>query len=201
LIYSANKGYERNPIPSPSPGVGGYCLTKDPYIYNSSFAEIENNINLGEISRKSNEEALKYPIKVLNRFSKKINKPLKKLNVSIIGMAFKGVPETNDLRGSASMELINKIENKVNKIFVWDAIVSKDKLNLNNLLFIEKLNDHIEISDALIFMNNHPENRKINFLNINKKELLVFDGWAQFDSRELEKIKGITYSTMGYITD
>ena len=32
------------------------------------------------------------------------------------------------------MELINKIENKVNKIFVWDAIISKDKLNLNNLL-------------------------------------------------------------------
>lgn len=201
LINSANKGYERNPIPSPSPGVGGYCLTKDPYIYNSSFAENDSDINLGKISRKSNEEALKYPIKVLNRFSKKINKPLKKLNVSIIGMAFKGIPETNDLRGSASMELINKLENKVNKIFVWDAIVSKDKLNLNNLLFIEKLNDHIEISDALIFMNNHPDNRKINFLNINNKELLVFDGWAQFDSRELEKIKGITYSTMGYITD
>ena len=116
-------------------------------------------------------------------------------------MAFKGIPETNDLRGSASMELINKIENKVNKIFVWDAVVSEDKLNLNNLLFIEKLNDHIEISDALIFMNNHPENRKINFLNVNKKELLVFDGWAQFDSRELEKIKGITYSTMGYLSD
>ena len=50
-------------------------------------------------------------------------------------------------------------------------------------------------------MNKHPKNRKINFLNINKKELLIFDGWAQFDFRELEKIKGITYSTMGYITD
>ena len=96
--------------------------------------------------------------------------------------------------------MINKIESKVNKIFVWDAIISKDKLNLNNLLFIEKLNEHLEISDALIFMNNHPENRTINFLNI-KKELLIFDGWAQFDYRELEKIKGVTYSTMGYITD
>ena len=200
LINSANKGYERNPIPTPSPGVGGYCLTKDPYIYNSSFAEGDNNINLGEMSRKSNEEALRYPIKVLNRFSKKIKKPLKQLNVSIIGIAFKGIPETNDLRGAASIELINKIESKVNKIFVWDAIISKDKLNLNNLLFIEKLNEHLEISDALIFMNNHPENRTINFLNI-KKELLIFDGWAQFDYRELEKIKGVTYSTMGYITD
>ena len=70
-----------------------------------------------------------------------------------------------------------------------------------NLHFIENLNDHLEISDALIFMNNHPNNKKINFLNNFKKDLLIFDGWAQFDDRELEKIKGITYSTMGYITD
>ena len=201
LISFANTGYQRNPIPSPSPGVGGYCLTKDPYIYDSSFDEGIKIPKLGEISRKSNEVALNYPITVLNRFSKNIKKPLKDLKVSIIGIAFKGIPETNDLRESVSIELINKLKSKVNKIFVWDAIISKDELIQKNLLFIENLDDHIEISDALIFMNNHPKNRKINFLKKFKKELLIFDGWGQFDYRELEKIKGITYSTMGYITD
>ncbi|MFC1612669.1 nucleotide sugar dehydrogenase, partial [Patescibacteria group bacterium] len=32
VIEAANSGYPRNKIASPSPGVGGYCLTKDPYI-------------------------------------------------------------------------------------------------------------------------------------------------------------------------
>ena len=32
LINSINEGYPRSSIAKPSPGVGGYCLTKDPYI-------------------------------------------------------------------------------------------------------------------------------------------------------------------------
>ena len=36
LINSINEGYPRSNIPKPSPGVGGYCLTKDPYILSSS---------------------------------------------------------------------------------------------------------------------------------------------------------------------
>mgnify|MGYP001291177056 CR=1 FL=1 len=32
IINAANKGYPRNQIPLASPGVGGPCLTKDPYI-------------------------------------------------------------------------------------------------------------------------------------------------------------------------
>ena len=42
VIRAANDGYPRNPIPTPSPGVGGYCLTKDPLIFNSTpFAQRE----------------------------------------------------------------------------------------------------------------------------------------------------------------
>jgi hypothetical protein len=29
---------------------------------------------------------------------------------------------------------------------------------------------------------------------------LIFDGWHQLDARELEKIPGLTYATMGYMT-
>ena len=38
LVYFANEGYPRNTIAKPSPGVGGYCLTKDPL-----FASTSNN--------------------------------------------------------------------------------------------------------------------------------------------------------------
>ena len=32
IVNAANQGYNRNNIPIPSPGVGGACLSKDPYI-------------------------------------------------------------------------------------------------------------------------------------------------------------------------
>ena len=36
-IRAANEGYIRDPIPLPSPGVGGPCLTKDPHIFASTL--------------------------------------------------------------------------------------------------------------------------------------------------------------------
>jgi len=35
IIKAANQGYPRDKIPLPSPGVGGPCLTKDPFIFSS----------------------------------------------------------------------------------------------------------------------------------------------------------------------
>ena len=54
LIKAANEGYPRNKISLPSPGVGGYCLTKDPYLfsYNSKLPFK----SLGEKSREINEK-------------------------------------------------------------------------------------------------------------------------------------------------
>ena len=36
VIDAANRDYERSRVPMPSPGVGGYCLKKDPYIFIAS---------------------------------------------------------------------------------------------------------------------------------------------------------------------
>ena len=37
LLTKVNLGYSRNKIPTPSPGVGGPCLSKDPYILQQCF--------------------------------------------------------------------------------------------------------------------------------------------------------------------
>ena len=41
IVDAVNHGYSRNDIPKPSPGVGGPCLTKDPYILSSSFKKFK----------------------------------------------------------------------------------------------------------------------------------------------------------------
>ena len=33
VVDAVNHGYPRNNIPKPSPGVGGPCLVKDPYLF------------------------------------------------------------------------------------------------------------------------------------------------------------------------
>ena len=44
VIEAANKDYPRTNISLPSPGVGGPCLSKDPYILSNSVSRLDRNI-------------------------------------------------------------------------------------------------------------------------------------------------------------
>ena len=56
-------------------------------------------------------------LKVKNSL-KKIGKDIKKSKIFVIGLAFKGDPETSDLRDSTSIDLIKKLEIKKNYMFM-----------------------------------------------------------------------------------
>ena len=55
IVKSVNHGYSRNDIPIPSPGVGGPCLSKDPYILSNDLESLKINSSLIKLSRNTNE--------------------------------------------------------------------------------------------------------------------------------------------------
>ena len=72
IIDKVNLGYDRNRIPKPSPGVGGPCLSKDPYIlYNSFKLNKLKSDSLVITARRGNENMIK---NIFNRSSKIIKK-------------------------------------------------------------------------------------------------------------------------------
>ena len=200
LINAANKGYPRNNIPLPSPGVGGYCLTKDPILFGSTLNGPIPEIILGRSSREVNERAAMYPIEILNRYSNRINKPLIDFTVLIIGLAFKGNPETNDLRGSVSLDISNFLKDKVHELLCWDAVVKHHEIEKQGLNPISSLDIDLNKVDAILMLNNHKLNIKFNWSVSSLGSCLIFDGWSQLDVSEIEKIHGLTYATMGYMS-
>ena len=130
LIKAANDGYPRNKISLPSPGVGGYCLTKDPILFGSNPNGLASEKTLGNYGRLVNEKAGLYPVKVLERFSKKIKKSLVEMNILLIGLAFKGTPDTEDMRGSIALEIFANLKNKVHEIASWDAVIDMKTLSV-----------------------------------------------------------------------
>jgi len=202
LVHQANEGYPRNKIPLPSPGVGGYCLTKDPILFSCNSKGFRDDAVLGVSSRKINQKASEYPIEVLEEFCKKTNKNMTNLNILIIGIAFKGNPETNDYRGSVSLDVMSMLKKKVSRIFGWDAVITKQ--NINNLGFddYDDLDDVINKSDAILILNNHPDNIISNlYENHNEDRIrLIFDGWHQLDRIDIERNPNLKYATMGYLT-
>ena len=98
LVNKVNIGYDRNRIPLPSPGVGGPCLSKDPYILIDNFAKVGLECEVTSAARKINESA---PKKIFDRCHvvlKSVGKNILKEKIFIVGFAFKGNPVTSDLR-------------------------------------------------------------------------------------------------------
>jgi len=200
LVNAANDGYPRNTISFPSPGVGGYCLTKDPILFSSTSNGLREDAILGLAGRKVNKKTTSYPINLMYRFALHNKIQIHKLKVLIIGVAFKGIPETKDTRGSVAIDILQVLKPKVLKVYGWDAILSSKSIERLGFLTVRNLEDTIEEVDVILILNNHPDNTLSAMLVESHKPKLIFDGWNQYDQSEVEKINGLCYATMGYIT-
>ena len=199
LIQAANEGYPRNPIPAPSPGVGGYCLTKDPVLLAQSTKS--KSKSLGMLARDTNAQAAGYPVNAVVRFSEATGLPVDKMTVLVIGLAFKGEPETTDVRGSTAVASAQKLREMGAAVLGWDAVVSGAVIRENGIAPVDDLRAAFAQADAILILNNHRKNTPTGlFDNINGAKKLLFDGWGQLDAREIERMPGLTYATMGYMT-
>ncbi len=202
IIQAANNGYPRNPIPLASPGVGGYCLPKDSVLLAASFKEISNTPRLSLISRYVNDAAGKYPLGVIENFCRNTEKQLKSTTVLVVGIAFKGEPETNDVRGSSGLEIAKILTKKGATVLAWDAVLSASEISTAGLQPIQSLEQALGRADVILLMNNHRDNGNIDIskLGIKGRQQLIFDGWNLLNRREIESRKGVHYSSLGYTT-
>jgi len=203
LIEIANEGYPRNPIPSPSPGVGGLCLSKDPYLYSSPKADIKYDPILGKSSRAINKYGPEYVLKKMKVFANKKNLDFSSVKIFLIGLAFKGNPETSDIRDSMAMRLIELLPIRKN-VFIKDSVVSSSIIDEIGCNPVEDFETGIVDANFILIMNNHPLNKKLNiFQSLTKASdsCMFFDGWNLFNQSDIEGVKNMTYSTMGYMTE
>ncbi len=197
IINSANKGYPRNPIPSPSPGVGGPCLTKDPFIFSSSLDRKIHNV-FG-LSREINQDMHGYIVdRVLDQIRLRGENATKKAKVLICGLAFKGHPETGDLRDSSSLEIYNMMKKIDVDIYGYDFVADKKEIISMGVSY-HSIDDGIEGFDVLMFLNNHEKNTKLNCFALVRQMNdipIFFDGWSQFQKEEILKIRPCIYMNL-----
>jgi len=191
LISDVNSGYPRNHIMKPSPGVGGPCLTKDSYILTNEF-DFENSVIRS--ARKLNEE-------LAQDFGDQITKYLRfsqKKNVLVLGLAFKGFPETNDIRNSTSMIVVNKIKEIDVNLKIFDFVIKKKELQENSNLYFDFNSNWVP--DVVCILNNHKDNFSY-FLSILKKvelrkKISLFDPWylcsSIYDDGRLDYIQTLS---------
>jgi UDP-N-acetyl-D-mannosaminuronic acid dehydrogenase len=198
VIQSGNMGYSRNNLFNPGP-VGGPCLEKDSYIFSESLPIQMRQSSLALISRKVNENVISNAINFI--FAQiGSNQIINEMVITVLGLAFKGNPETDDLRGSPSVELIKQLEQKSSliRIRTWDPLIKV--VDIKGIEHYENIDDSILNSHVVILMNSHSSLSALDLHNMSKKlaeNAVIYDFWDRYDP--LQKLdNSVKYFAWGY---
>jgi UDP-N-acetyl-D-mannosaminuronic acid dehydrogenase len=196
LVGIANYNYPRNKVPMPSPGVGGACLSKDPYLLRASAKNYNTNADFIIQGRKVNEEMPNHVIQMVKERTSQLGINFCDTKIFIMGLAFKGDPPTSDLRNSISLDFIRDLKQEgCVDISGYDEFISVDNIESLGILYkgIEK--GFME-SNVIMIINNNPNYKEepiYSYLVNAKKPLVFFDGWNQFNNRTFRSIEGVHY--------
>ena len=199
LVRAANQGYNRNSIPVPSPGVGGACLSKDPYILASVCEAANVDPSLFLLGRRINESM---PVHAVDRVAHELEAAGKKLagaEVLVLGFAFKGKPETSDMRDSPTLDLLRVLHERGAKVRGHDPLVPAEEIAALGVR-VCGIEEGFRGADAVIVMLNHPAYEEMDIARLlegARKPAVVIDGWHIFNSDDLAGIAGVSYRCIG----
>jgi UDP-N-acetyl-D-mannosaminuronic acid dehydrogenase len=199
IIAAANEGYPRDPVPLPSPGVGGVCLKKDPYLLQSTAVASGVKPRILGNSRLVNEYMPYHVYQKFVSFCQATNRQQEQTRVFVVGFAFKGWPETSDMRDSSTLELIKYLQQGGMKVFGYDPVVEVEALQAIPGVTPCGVEDGFAGADCVFVMNNHPSYEDWNLhllLGSMNKPALFFDGWHLFRADDALRVEGISYSSL-----
>ena len=104
----------------PGPGYGGSCFPKDTKAFAKLSKENGEVMHTIEASIQSNENQ---KIRMVNKMKTLVGGSFKDKRISILGLAFK--PNTDDVRDSASITMINEIKNNGGLINAYDPVANE----------------------------------------------------------------------------
>jgi UDP-N-acetyl-D-mannosaminuronic acid dehydrogenase len=202
LIKAANIHYPRNNIPVPSPGVGGACLSKDPYILIDFAKKSGYYAKLIKESRRINEQLPGEIVKRIKTRLEQAGKDIKNVKIFIGGFAFKGHPETSDMRDSTTLWLLDELKKHTDvvNIYGFDPVVDKKQLEGLGINVCSTLEEGYSDADLVMFLNNHRSYLELNPFEIcssMKKPAIFYDAWRVFEAELFKNIEGIEYISVG----
>ena len=174
-------------------GFGGSCFPKDVSGLRHTFKEFKIDSQLANATLQTNKEQINYFVKKIQSY---YGKNLKNSQLAIWGLSFK--PNTDDIRESKAIELIEILSSKVKFLMLHDPIALENAKNelkhVKNIRLHKSAKSALRNSDGLILCTEWKEfwspplkdllllNKKVIFdgRNIMDKDLLIQNGFKYF---------------------
>ncbi|MBT3926414.1 MAG: nucleotide sugar dehydrogenase, partial [Rhodospirillaceae bacterium] len=198
-IKAGKLGYPRTNLAVPGP-VGGPCLEKDPHILAETMRELGVEPHIAMAARGVNE---RQPQECVNYIAQAVaERGAKVTKVSLLGLAFKGRPVTDDLRGTMARPILNALRHEFPSADFcgYDNAVADADIAEFGLRPAPTLEDAFAAADLVVIANNHPMFSSMPIIGLAgemREPGLIYDFWNSFDSRDLALPAGVRYVSLG----
>ena len=199
IIDAANIDYPRPDLAKPG-FVGGACLTKDPYILSASFDPSRCRPGLILGARALNERMPVEVAKHLAELLTQTGRPLKEARILVCGFAYKGVPETDDLRGAPVFPFIEALRSTGALIMGHDYIVREEAIS-NCGVTPTGLEAGFRDADAVVFLNNHRRYAALELgplISTARTPVIIYDCWRIFRGKPSISSPRVRYASIGF---
>src|SRR3990167_287750 len=187
----------------PSLGVGGYCLTKDPWFLHAMGNRLGIDLKIPAVSRKVNESMPEYSVCLIDRYFQNLSKKSEEISIGVLGLSFKN--NTSDCRFTPTKPAIEKLLSLGYTVRIYDPLLTQeDAFSLTGIEMSSSISDCVTNVDCVAYFAGHDEiiNFSLeNLLRLTNKNALIFDGRRFFNKTEINNIKslGFTYKGVGRI--
>lgn len=202
-VISAGKlGYPRTNLAMPGP-VGGPCLEKDSYILAEAMNEFGVTPEIALTSRRLNERQPLESVLAIKFLTDQMKNFPSRPAICLMGLAFKGRPATDDLRGTMALPILNALRSAYPGATFkgYDARVSNEAIAKEfGIEPCENPADGFRGANLVVIANNHTcfEALPIESLaEIMASSGLVYDFWNNFDPTELSLPDHIGFIGLG----
>jgi UDP-N-acetyl-D-mannosaminuronic acid dehydrogenase len=201
VIQAGKLGYSRTNLPMPGP-VGGPCLEKDSHILAEGLQELGINPEITIAARLINERQPSESVSFLKKMTEKLHNFPSNPVITLMGLAFKGRPETDDLRGTMAKPIFIQMQKAFpNAIFRgFDAVVSKSDIQSFGLEPVDSLEAALNEASLVLILNNHPV---FSAMDIEQSSVkmerpgVIYDFWNCFNANDLHLSNEVNYIALG----
>lgn len=138
--------HPRVKILSPGPGVGGHCISVDPWFFVETAPELTPLIYN---ARRVNDAQPHYVVNLVKRALGS----LKGKRIAALGLAYK--PDVDDLRESPAAEVVNLLQKEGAQVKAWEPF--KPTANLPGIDMAQSLEAALKDADAILLLVRHTE--------------------------------------------
>lgn len=163
--------HPRVDILEPGPGVGGHCISIDPWFLSSN----STTSKMISLAREINDSMPNFVVNKTREMIKNITDP----TITIFGVAYKG--NVDDTRETPALKIIKLAENEGFKVKCYDPFVEDFEYELYSL------EQSVEGSDCIVIVTDHEDFKNINPNNLSMDNKNIVDSRNIIDKASWEE--------------